>query len=185
MKSINLRWDKIVLCVIIALAIGFGVGYICHTQAVIETTVTKVDTLVIEKPIPYRVEVVRKVSVPVYVPTPADTVVVTRVDSILVKVPVSVESKEYRDSTYRAIVSGPAIGGLSPSLDKIEVYQKHTTTIVEKKPPLISPYLTGSAGSSIISVGGGAFIKAHHGIGAEYINVEGKHKWALRYTYKF
>jgi hypothetical protein len=82
-------------------------------------------------------------------------------------------------------VSGPAVGNLGPTLDKIEVYQKHTTTVVEKKTPLISPYLTGSAGPSIISVGGGAFIKAHHGIGAEYISVEGKHKWALRYTYKF
>lgn len=173
------------LKILIALAIGFMVGFLCRPKAIQETTVVRVDTLIIEKPIPYKVEVARKVSVPVYVPTPADTVVVTRVDSILVKVPVSVESKEYRDSTYRAIVSGPAVGNLGPTLDKIEVYQKHTTTVVEKKTPLISPYLTGSAGPSIISVGGGAFIKAHHGIGAEYISVEGKHKWALRYTYKF
>lgn len=176
---------KILCATVISLIIGFVVGFVCHTQTVIETTVTKVDTLTIDKPIPYKVEVVREVSVPVYVPTPADTVVVTRIDSVLVEVPVVIENKEYSDSTYKATVSGPSIGGLGPSLDRIEVYQRNTTTTIEKKPPLFAPYLTGSVGPSIISVGGGAFIKAHHGIGAEYISVDGKHKWALRYTYKF
>ena len=46
------------------------------------TTIERVDTVVVEKPMPYKVEVVRKVSVPVYVPTPADTVVVARLDSV-------------------------------------------------------------------------------------------------------
>lgn len=176
---------KILCAAVIALIIGFLVGFICHTQTVVETTVTRVDTLIKEKPVPYKVETVREVSVPVYVPTPADTVVNTRVDTVLVEVPVVVESKEYSDSTYKATVSGPAIGGLGPSLDMIEVYQKSTTRIIEKKPPLFAPYLTGSIGPSVITVGGGVFVKAHHGIGAEYMSVDGKNKWALRYTYKF
>lgn len=176
---------KNITYIIVAICLGFIVGYICKSSDVQETTITRVDTVRVEVPKPYKVEVVREVSVPIQVPTPADTVVLTRVDSILVQVPVAVERREYRDSTYRAVVSGPRVGELHPSLDYMEVYNRTTTTTIAQKPPLFAPYLTGFGGKDILGIGGGVFIRGHHGVGADYLNVYGKNKWAIRYTYKF
>lgn len=149
------------------------------------TTIERVDTVVVEKPMPYKVEVVRKVSVPIYVPTPTDTVVVARVDSVLVEVPVEVERREYKSEEYRAVVSGAKIGELRPTLDEIEIYNRNTTIVVEPKVPLFRPYVSGFAGKSVFGVGAGVEIKGHHGIGADYMHCEGKNAWAVRYTYKF
>ena len=45
---------------------------------------------------------------------------------------VAIEHREYRDSTYRAIVSGPVVGDIHPSLDFIETYNRTTTITVER-----------------------------------------------------
>ena len=176
---------KNVLYILIALAIGFMVGCLCRPKAIQETTVVRVDTLIIEKPIPYKVEVVRKVSVPVYVPTPADTVVVSRVDSVLVEVPVEVERREYQDSTYRAIVSGPKVGNLRPALENLELYSRSTTTIIETKAPLLTPYISACAGDKIFGVGGGVSIRQQFDIGAKYIRINKQNGWMLEANYKF
>lgn len=151
------------------------------------TTIERVDTVVVEKPMPYKVEVVRKVSVPVYVPTPADTVVNNRVDTVRVQVPVNIESREYRDSTYRAVVSGPVIGGLGPSLDQIDIYSRTTTSIIEKKNPLFSPYVSGGLylDGKGVNIGGGLFIRDKIGVGAEVVLHNGKWNGLVKCTYKW
>lgn len=147
------------------------------------TTIERVDTVIVEKPIPYKVEVVRKVSVPVYVPTPADTVVVSRVDSVLVKVPVEVERREYKDSLYRAVVSGVKIGDLRPTLESLELYS--TTSIVEKKPPLFTPYVSVCAGDELFGIGGGISIRQQFDLGVKYVRVNKQNAWMLEANYKF
>lgn len=181
-----------ILGVALACVMMFFVGR-CSVGKQEITTIERVDTVVVEKPMPYKVEVVRKVSVPVYVPTPADTVVENkesaeenaRKDSTLVEVPVEVERREYKSEEYRAVVSGAKIGDLRPTLDEIEIYNRNTTIVVEPKVPLFRPYVSGFAGKSVFGVGAGVEIKGHHGIGADYMHCEGKNAWAVRYTYKF
>lgn len=151
------------------------------------TTEVRVDTIIREKPVPYKVEVVREVKVPVYVqvPTAADTIVKTIVDSVLVEVPVVIEQREYKDSLYRAIVSGAVIGDIHPTLESMEVYVHHETKIVERKIPFIRPYISGFGGKDVLGLGAGVEIKGHHGIGADYFNYKGDNAWAIRYQYKF
>ena len=133
---------------IVALAIGLVVGYICHTQTLIETTITKIDTLKIKEPIIYKEEVVREVSVPIYVSTPSDTVVVVKHDTVYVKV--EVERREYRTEQYRAIISGARIGDLRPSLDELEIYSKSEVTVMQPKIPLFRPIVSVGDRKSVV-----------------------------------
>lgn len=149
------------------------------------TTIERVDTVVVEKPMPYKVEVVRKVSVPVYVPTPADTVVVARVDSVLVEVPVEVERREYKSEEYRAVVSGAKIGDLRPTLESMELYSRSEVQVVETKVPWIRPYVSASGGKGLFGVGGGISIKEKVDVGAMYLRVDNKDKWAIMASYRF
>lgn len=149
------------------------------------TTIERVDTVVVEKPMPYKVEVVRKVSVPVYVPTPADTVVVARVDSVLVEVPVEVERREYKSEDYRAVVSGAKIGDVRPTLESMEIYSHNTTSIVEIKPPLFTPYISACGGKGIFGVGGGVSIMDKVDVGAKYLRVNNKDAWVLEASWRF
>lgn len=101
--------------------IGYKVGKAQAPEIVTTDTVTvvKIDTVVQEKPVPYAVKM-------------TDTLKVHTVDTLYQPVTVQLpfEEKEYRDSLYRAIVSG-----FKPSLDYIEVYPKTVyktvTTYVE------------------------------------------------------
>ena len=106
----------------------------CLLRQQSQVTVTDIDTVLIEKPVPYKVTRTefRTLRLPVMLFAPADTVWRERtvVDSVEVEVPM--ERRTYQDSTYRAQVSGPAIGGLHPSLDWVEVYNR--TTTIAKKP---------------------------------------------------
>lgn len=51
-----------------------------------------------------------------------------------VRVELQVETRQYTDSTYRAQVSGPSIGGYRPQLDWIELYtrERTRTTVVQR-----------------------------------------------------
>lgn len=157
------------------------------------TTIERVDTVVVEKPMPYKVEVVRKVSVPVYAPTPADTVVENkesaednaRKDSVLVEVPVEVERREYKSEEYRAVVSGAKIGDLRPTLESMEIYNRNTTSIVEIKPPLFTPYISACGGKGIFGVGGGVSIMDKVDVGAKYLRVNNKDAWVLEASWRF
>lgn len=157
------------------------------------TTIERVDTVVVEKPMPYKVEVVRKVSVPVYVPTPADTVVEdkesaeenARKDSTLVEVPVEVERREYKSEEYRAVVSGAKIGDVRPTLESMEIYSRNTTSIVEIKPPLFTPYISACGGKGIFGVGGGVSIMDKVDVGAKYLRVNNKDAWVIEASWRF
>ena len=136
------------------------------------TTDIKWDTVRVEVPKPYKVEVVRTEYV--YVPTPADTVVreveVVRVDSVLVAV--DVERREYRDSLYRAVVSGAVVGDIHPTLESMEVYARSETRVVERNVPMFRPYISVGAGKSILGVGGGVNIKGKVLLGAKYLRMK-------------
>lgn len=62
----------------------------------------------------------------------AETAEVTTADSVSVEV--SVETRIYEDSLYRAQVSGPVVGPLGPSLDWINFYNS-TRTITQTRRP--------------------------------------------------
>lgn len=85
-------------------------------------TLYVVDTILTEKPIPYKVEVL-------------DTIYLSLVDTIRVRetlvMPLPREQKIYKDERYMAVISG-----VMPSLDHIETYQINktiTNTIVKKR----------------------------------------------------
>lgn len=77
-------------------------------------TITKVDTVTIEKPV-LKYRYITKVT--------TDTLYNT--DSVLVPVQIPIETKVYLDSTYRAVVSGYRV-----NLDTIQVYPIHTYTTI-------------------------------------------------------
>lgn len=168
--------------ILVSIAIGFLIGYFCQPKAIQETTITRVDTVRIEVPRPVEIEKVRTEYV--YVPTPADTVVreVVRVDSVLVAV--NIERREYRDSLYRAIVSGPTISGLRPSLDEIEFYNT-TTTIKEKiKTPLVRPFISAVGGKNSFGIGAGVEVKDHYIFSVDCVNHRGENELLFHIGYK-
>lgn len=107
-------------------ALGFGFWCARHfpsegkgPEPVIEVRVDTVvvrDTVVAWKPYPVEVRVTDTVYVELE-PEPEDSVLY---------LPIVLEQKVYEDpdSTYRAVVSGPAIDKYGPGLDTIEVYRE-------------------------------------------------------------
>lgn len=119
-------------------------------ERVTDTLVVR-DTVVAYKPVPYNVYVVDTIwyEVPIY--AGRDTVFV----------PLPREVKEYRDSSYRAVISG-----FRPSLDTMEVYPKTmiiTTTerIIEPSPRL------GWGIQAGVGVGSGG-LTPYVGVGVQY-----------------
>ena len=145
------------------------------------TTEVRWDTLRIEKPIPYEVEKVRTEYV--YVPTPADTVVIERVDSVLVAV--DIERRVYQDSSYRAVVSGAVVGDIHPTLDHIDIYSRNETRIVEHKAPMFRPYIRGSVGRELMGIGGGGSIKDRVDVDVQYMRMGNKNMVVVGANYRF
>ena len=122
---------------IVGLVVAFFLGYYLATPEVVEVERVEYDTMFIDQPVPTNVTRTefRTIRLPIMLFAPADTVWRERVVVDSVEVEMSMERRTYEDSTYRAQVSGPAIGGLHPSLDWVEVYNKNTyTTTTVKKP---------------------------------------------------
>lgn len=147
------------------------------------TTEIKWDTVRVEVPVPYKVEKVRKEYV--YVPTPADTVVkeVVRVDSVLVAV--DIERREYKDSMYRAVVSGAVVGDIHPTLESMEVYARSETKVVERSVPTLRPYISASVGREAMGIGGGVSIKDRVDVGAKYMRVGSTDAVMFEASYRF
>lgn len=167
-----------ILSFILILFIGFVVGYCSRPKAdTIVKTEVKTDTLRIVAPIEVRVDTfMQKVFVPVK--QDPDTVLLTRTDSILVYLPF--ERKVYKDSTYRAVVSG-----YEPVLEDIEVYARETTIYKEKTSPRLSPFVMGGLGSKgRVSIGGGIFIKDRNAFALE-LETRGKTKNDLQLEVKY
>lgn len=119
---------------IVGLVAAFFVGYYFSTPEAVVMERVEYDTMRVNVPVPYEVTRTefRTLRLPVMLFAPADTVWRERTAVDSVEVEVSMERRTYQDSTYRAQVSGPAIGGLHPSLDWVEVYNR--TTTIAKKP---------------------------------------------------
>ena len=95
---------------------------------------TRIDTAYFERPQPHKIlSSAISVEVPKWLFAPADTTFTTVTinpnrDSVPVQLPF--ERREYRDSSYFAIVSGIALGDCHPTLEHIETYGR---TITQQK----------------------------------------------------
>lgn len=185
------RWGYIALGVVI-LGLGVGLGWLLFHRDISASRVTVVDTVRYYKPQLYIPPASSyRVNVPQFVFAPADTVVKVVVqteqgDSTKVSFPI--EQREYRDSTYRAIVSGAVVGERRPTLDYIETYNRTTTESVVLQPKKVRLYVGGSVGvfgAWSVSAGGGLLIQDHHLVGVEYERTKTANQIELRYGYVF
>ena len=167
----------------IALVVGLVIGYVCEPCDTKVTTTIRVDTVFVEKPIPYEIEKVRKEYV--YVPTPADTVVreIVKVDSVLVEV--EIERRTYGDDRFSAVVSGASIGDVHPTLENIEIYQTSEIRTIEQPIPLFRPYISTCFGKDVLGIGGGVNIKQKVSLGAKYMRIYEKDAIAGEIIYHF
>lgn len=155
------------------------------------TTEVRWDTLRIEKPVPHEIEKVRTEYV--YVPTPSDTVVIERADTIVrevvrvdsVMVAVDIERRVYRDSLYRAVVSGAIVGDIRPSLDEIDVYSRTEIRTIQYPPPMFRPYIRGSVGKELMGIGGGVSIKDRVDVDVQYMRMGTKNMVVFGINYRF
>ena len=168
-----------IIGVILCLAISFWLG----RKSVQPTITTEIrwDTVTIEKPVPHEIEKVRTEYI--YVPTPADTVVIERVDSVLVAV--DIERRVYGDERYRAVVSGAVVGDIHPTLDEIDIYSRNETRIVEHKAPMFRPYIRGSVGKELMGIGGGVSIKDRVDVDVQYMRMGNRNMVVVGANYRF
>lgn len=145
------------------------------------TTEIKWDTLRVEVPVPHEVEKVRTEYV--YVPTPADTVVIERVDSVLVAV--DIERRVYGDERYRAVVSGAVVGNIHPTLDHIDIYSRNETRVIEHKAPMFRPYIRGSVSRELMGIGGGVSIKDRVDVDVQYMRMGNNNMVVVGANYRF
>ena len=116
----------ILVMIIAALVAGFWMGNDYAKSRFPEITertdtVTVRDSLPFYYPVPKDSAVIRYVDVPV-------TVMVNDTNVVTLTANVPVERKVYQeDSTYYAVVTGPAVGDLHPSLDTLKVYRETVT----------------------------------------------------------
>lgn len=175
--------------ILIALAVGLFAGLMLGRQPQYVTTTTTYDTVVYYKPLPTATTTqVRTISVPRLLFAPADTVhttttIVVKGDSVRVDVPI--ERREYRDSTYYAIVSGAVVGDIHPTLEHIETYAKNTTQTTYIYPPKVRPYVSGAFGKQSVGAGAGILIANKHAVGVDYTYAGGKGNILARYTFVF
>ena len=138
-----------------AYAEGYEAGYNAPHPA---DTTTRTDTIYIDRPVPVSVKPSGVEMLPVgtlaQMQARIDSLLEVKPDTAFVEIPVPMETKTYRDSTYEAQVSG-----WHPSLDWIEVVKTTeyiTNTLVKEKKFGIGV----SAGPGILYDG-----KIHAGIG--------------------
>ena len=170
---------KTLLGLLLIAGVGFvlGLGYARRTARNKPETpiVSKADTsssvapIGVEKPKIKDSTVIHHVWVKLpIVPAPTDSVPAPT-DSALVNV--AIERKVYQeDSLYRAVVSGPRIDKIGPSLDSLLIFSKTTTITVTNTVPetIFVPsrkrWSFGiTAGPSILATPGG---QVHAGLGA-------------------
>jgi hypothetical protein len=118
---------------------------------------------------------------------PADTVhtttVIVKGDSLQLQVPI--ERREYRDSSYYAVVSGAVVGDIHPTLEHIETYAKNTVQTTYVHPPKVRPYISGAFGKQSVGAGAGILICNKHAVGVDYTYAGGKGNLMARYSFVF
>lgn len=173
----RLREAGVIACILVmiiaALVAGFWMGNDYAKSRFPEITertdtITIRDSLPFYYPVPKDSAVIRYVEVPVTV-TVNDTNVIT----LTANVNVQVERKVYEeDSTYYAIVTGPAVGDLHPSLDTLKVYRETVTIETTKKVTEYKPY-KWSVSPFVSQEVGLSHYDAKVGVQAEF----GRNKW--------
>lgn len=170
MKKIDLL---ILAGAIILVALGFMGGYKVARAGYPEIE-ERTDTLVVRDSLPYYYPVPRDSAVIRHVDVPVTvTVNDTNVITLTANVNVPIERKVYEeDSTYYAVVTGPAVGDLHPSLDTLKVYREtitiETTRNVTQYKPYkwsISPFVSQEVGLD--------YYQAKAGVQAEF----GNNRW--------
>ena len=151
--------EKKIVPIVIGLllfALGWRFGTVLEHAKFPDIT-ERTDTLVVRDSLPYYYPVPRDSAVIRYVDVPVTvTVNDTNVITLTANVNVPVERKVYEeDSTYYAVVTGPAVGDLHPSLDTLKVYRETVTiettrNITEYKPYKwsVSPFVSQEVGLS-------------------------------------
>lgn len=179
MKKIDLL---ILAGAIILVALGFMGGYKVARAGYPEITertdtITVRDSLPYYYPVPRDSAVIRYVEVPVMVTVSDTNVSKSNVNgentNVNANVNVPIERKVYEeDSTYYAVVTGPAVGDLHPSLDTLKVYREtitiETTRNVTQYKPYkwsISPFVSQEVGLD--------YYQAKAGVQAEF----GNNRW--------
>lgn len=136
--------EKKIVPIVIGLllfALGWRFGTVLEHARFPDIT-ERTDTLVVRDSLPYYYPVPRDSAVIRYVEVPVTvTVNDTNVITLTANVNVPVERKVYEeDSTYYAVVTGPAVGDLHPSLDTLKVYRETVTIETTKKVTEYKPY---------------------------------------------
>lgn len=151
--------EKKIVPIVIGLllfALGWRFGTVLEHARFPDIT-ERTDTLVVRDSLPFYYPVPRDSAVIRYVEVPVTvTVNDTNVITLTANVNVPIERKVYEeDSTYYAVVTGPAVGDLHPSLDTLKVYRETVTiettrNITEYKPYKwsVSPFVSQEVGSS-------------------------------------
>lgn len=173
--------------VLLVFSVGVALGWCSRERTLLTERVEVVDTIRYYAPQPYTAPRFDNLYTPPRLLfAPKDTVVYTRVDSV--EVAFRVEQREYRDSTYRAIVSGAVVGERRPTLDYIETYERTTTSTVVIPPKKVRLFVGGGVGIGrgwSVSLGGGVLLKDHHAIGVEYERTTSDNLARVRYSYLF
>lgn len=134
--------EKKIVPIVIGLllfALGWRFGTVLEHAKFPDIT-ERTDTLVIRDSLPYYYPVPRDSAVIRYVDVPV-TVTVNDTNVVTLTANVPVERKVYEeDSTYYAVVTGPAVGDLHPSLDTLKVYREMVTIETTKKVTEYKPY---------------------------------------------
>ena len=136
--------EKKIVPIVIGLllfALGWRFGAVLEHAKFPDIT-ERTDTLVVRDSLPYYYPVPRDSAVIRYVDVPVTvTVNDTNVITLTTNVNVPIERKVYEeDSTYYAVVTGPTIGDLHPSLDTLKVYRETVTIETTKKVTEYKPY---------------------------------------------
>lgn len=130
---------KRLIYIFIALLLGIALGWFLRPAQRIVEVEQRIDTVYYAKPTPIAVSTERRiVNVPRLLFAPADTVTIVQTVAVAdnadsVTLDVAIEHREYRDSTYHAVVSGAVVGDIRPTLESIETYNRTTTITVERK----------------------------------------------------
>ena len=174
---------KIILILLLTglFLVGWWLGRRSVDVRIIEHT--RIDTAYFERPQPHKIlSSAISVEVPKWLFAPADTTFTTVTinpnrDSVPVQLPF--ERREYRDSSYFAIVSGIALGDCHPTLEHIETYGR---TITQQK-IIRTPYrwqLGPAAGVYYVNRTGGVWIggQLHRNIGR--LNIKASLGWDPR-----
>lgn len=145
--------EKKIVPIVIGLllfALGWRLGTVLEHAKFPDIT-ERTDTLVVRDslpfyyPVPKDSAVIRYVDVPVTVTVSDTNVSKSNVNdentNVNANVNVPIERKVYEeDSTYYAVVTGPAVGDLHPSLDTLKVYRETVTIETTKKVTEYKPY---------------------------------------------